>query len=92
MPFGSTNAPATFQSYIDDCLWPYNDHFAICYLDDIVIYLTTRKEHKELVRKVLERLPEFGLYCKAKKCQFGVPEVSFLGFFSNLEGIGMESD
>jgi hypothetical protein len=64
----------------------------VCYLDDILIYSTNEKEHEEHVRKVLERLREFGLYCKAEKCQFGVAEVGFLGFVINSEGIGMESD
>jgi len=72
MPFGLTNAPATFQAYIDDCLRPYIDDFAVCYLDDILIYSTNEKEHEDHVRKVLQRLQEFGLYCKAEKCQFGV--------------------
>jgi hypothetical protein len=92
MPFGLTNAPATFQAYIDDCLRPYIDDFAVCYLDDILIYSTNEKEHEDHVRKVLQRLQEFGLYCKAEKCQFGVSEVGFLGFIINSDGIGMESD
>ena len=29
MPFSHTNSPATFQSYIDDCLRPYDDDFAV---------------------------------------------------------------
>ena len=91
-PFGLTNAPATFQVYIDDCLRPYIDDFAMCYLDDILIYSTNEKEHKDHVRKVLQRLQEFGLYCKAEKCQFSVSEVCFLGFIINSNGIGMESD
>jgi hypothetical protein len=92
MPFGLTNAPATFQSYIDDCLRPYIDDFAVCYLDDILIYSTNEKEHEEHLRQVLQRLKEFGLYCKAEKCQFGVSEVGFLGFIITPDGVGMESD
>jgi len=92
MPFGFTNSPATFQSYIEDCLWPYIDDFAVCYLDDILIYLTNEKYHKDHVRKVIERLCEFGLYCKAEKCQFGVLEVGLFGFVINSDGIGMELD
>jgi len=92
MPFGLTNAPATFQSYIDDCLWPYIDDFAVCYLDDILIYSADRKEHVEHVRQVLQRLREFGLYCKAEKCQFGVSEVGFLGCVITSDGVGMELD
>jgi len=70
MPFGLTNAPATFQAYIDDCLRPFIDDFAVCYLEDILIYSTDEEEHEEQVRKVLERLREFGLYAKAEKCHF----------------------
>jgi hypothetical protein len=56
MPFRLTNAPATFQAYIDDYLWPFIDDFAGCYLDDILIYSTDEEEHTEQVRKVLARL------------------------------------
>jgi len=92
MPFGLTNAPVTFQSYIDDWLRPYIDNFAVCYLDDILIFSTNEKEHEEHVRQVLQRLKEFGLYCKAEKCQFSVSEVGFLGFVITPDGVGMESD
>jgi hypothetical protein len=92
MPFGLTNAPATFQSCIDDCLRPYIEDFVVCYIDDILIYSTNEKEHEEHVRQVLQRLKEFGLYCKAEKCQFEVSEVSFLGFVITPAGVGMESD
>jgi len=92
MPFGLTNAPGTFQAYIDDCLRPYIDDFTVCYLDDILIYSNNEKEHEDHVRKVLQCPQEFGLYCKAEKCQFGVREVGFLGFVINSDGIDMESD
>jgi len=92
MPFGLTNAPSTFQAYIDDCLRPYIDDFAVCYLDDILIYSTNEEEHEEQVRKVLQRLREFGLYSKAEKCRFGVSEVGFLGCVIRPDGIAMESD
>ena len=92
MPYRLTNALATFQAYIDHCLRPYIDNFAVCYLDDILNNSTNEEEHKEQVRKVLERLREFGLYGKAQKCRFGVSEVGFLGFVISPDGIAMESD
>jgi len=92
MPFGLTNAPATFQAYIDDWLRPDIDDFIVCYLDDILIYLTNEKEHEDHVRKVLQRLQEFRLYYKSKKCQYGVREVGFLRFVINSDAIGIESD
>jgi hypothetical protein len=69
-PFGLTNAPGTFQSYIDDCLRPDIDDFVVCYLDDILTYATNKKNHEEQVRQVLQQLKKFGLNCKAEKCQF----------------------
>jgi hypothetical protein len=79
MTFGLTNAPATFQSDINDCLRPYIDDFAVCYLHDVLINSTNEKEHEEHVHQVLQRPKEFDLYCKAEKCQFGVTDVGILG-------------
>jgi hypothetical protein len=92
MSFGLINAPATFQSYIDDCLRPYIDDIAVCYLHDILIYSTNEKEHEAHLCQVLQRLKEFGIYCKAEKCQFGGLEIGFLGFVITPDGVGMESD
>jgi len=92
MPFGRTNPPATFQSYINNCLRPYTDDFAICYVVNIPIYSTNNQDHEEHVCQVLDRLKEFSFYCKAKKCQFGVSEVALVGFSITPDGIGMESD
>jgi hypothetical protein len=92
MLIGRTNAPATFQCFIDDCLRPYLDDFGVCCHDNILIYSTTEKEHEEHVRQVLQPHTEFGLYCKPEKCQFGVVEVGFLGFVITPKGVAMESD
>ena len=92
MPFRLTYAPATFQAYINDCLQPYIDDFAVCYLDDILIDSTNEEKHEEQVRKVLERLREFGLYGNAEKCPFAVSEVGFPRFVISPDGIAMELD
>jgi hypothetical protein len=92
MPFGLTNALATFQAYMDDCLRPYMDKFVVCYLDDILIYSENPVQHEDYVRKVLERLREYGLYGKAEKCKFSVKKVGFVGFVVSPDGIDMQSD
>jgi hypothetical protein len=92
MPFRVTNAQATFQAYIDHCLQLYIDDFAVCYLDIILIYSTNEKEHEDHVKTVLEQLSQFGLNCKADKCQFGDSEIGCLRFIISSDGIGMESD
>lgn len=92
MPFGLTNAPATFQSYIDQALGSYIDEFAICYLDDILIYSTDVKVHRDHVTRVLGKLREHGLYAKASKCEFSVTKTGFLGFVISTTGVSMEED
>ncbi len=50
MSFGLTNAPDTFQAYINKILAEKLDVFVIVYLDDILIY--TKNEGKEHVQAV----------------------------------------
>jgi hypothetical protein len=92
MPFSLTNATATFQSYIDDCLRPFIDDFAVCYHHDTLIYSANEKEHEKSVHQVLQGLKEFSLCWKAEKCQFGVSEVGYLAFVITCIAVGMESD
>jgi len=84
----SKKSTCKFPSYINDCLRPYIDDFAVCYLEDILIYLTNQKEHEEHVPHVLQWLREFCLYCKGEKCQFQVSEVGFLEFVITPDGVG----
>ena len=93
MPFGLCNAPASFQSYINDALREYLDDFCIAYLDDILIYTNgTLEEHIQHVRKVLVRLQEHELYAKLEKCEFHVRETRFLGFIISPDGVAMDPD
>ena len=50
MPFRLTNAPATFQGYINKILAEQLDVFVIVYLNDILIY--TESKSKEQVQAV----------------------------------------
>ena len=93
MPFGLCNAPASFQSYINDALREYLDDFCIAYMDDVLVYSKgTLEEHVQQVRKVLQRLHERELYVKLEKCEFHVQETRFLGFIISPDGIAMDPD
>jgi hypothetical protein len=91
MPFGLTNTPATAQRFVNDTLREYLNQFCVCYIDDILIYSRTLKEHRQQVRKVLTKLKEAGLFIKSEKCEFSVQKTAFLGFIISEHGIEMNS-
>ncbi len=90
LPFGLTNGPSTFQHYINDILFDFLNEFCQAYLDDILIYSKTKKEHQTHVKQVLERLREAGLQVDIHKCEFDVEETVFLGVIISGEGLRMD--
>jgi len=92
MPFGLKNAPATFQHFINDVLGEYLDDFVISYIDDILIYSKTIKDHHNHVRKVLKKLLDNDLYVKLEKCEFDVNETTFLGYVISKDGLKMDEE
>ena len=90
MPFGLCNGPASWQHLINDTLFDFLHRFVQAYLDDILIYSKTLKEHRFHVRQVLQRLREAGLQADIDKCEFHVQETRFLGLIVSTEGIRMD--
>ena len=86
MSFGLTNAPAAFISLMNGIFKPYLDLFVIIFIDDILIYSKSRKEHEEHLRIVLEVLRRKRLYAKFSKCEFWLDSVSFLGHVVSKDG------
>ena len=70
MPFGVTNAPTVFMDYMNRMFQPFIDKFVVIFIDDILIYSRTQKEHVEHPRLVLGVLREKQLYAKLSKCEF----------------------
>jgi hypothetical protein len=56
IPFGLTNAPTAFQSFMNDIFADIRDEFVVVYLDDILIYSDDPSKHDDHVRLILERL------------------------------------
>ena len=92
LPFGLTNAPATFMAMMNDLLRPYLDKSVIVFLDDILIYSKNEQEHEQHVRQVLDILRQHKLYAKLSKCEFFQREVSFLGHRFSSRGKEMEPE
>jgi hypothetical protein len=92
IPFGLTNAPADFQSLINDVLCWFLDDFCTAFLDDIFIDSNTLEEHKEQVYKVLKALSEAGLHLKPEKCHFHKLKVKYLGFIITTNSVRMDPE
>jgi hypothetical protein len=54
MLFGLTNAPAQFQAYMNEGLAGLVNITCIIYLDDVLIFSDTEKEHVKHVKEVLK--------------------------------------
>uniref|UniRef100_A0A4W5N4N7 ribonuclease H n=1 Tax=Hucho hucho TaxID=62062 RepID=A0A4W5N4N7_9TELE len=90
MPYGLTNSPAIFQSFINEIFKDLLNQFVIAYIDDILIYSRSEAEHINHVKIVLSRLLNNQLYVKAEKCEFHVKQTSFLGYRISHHGVKME--
>ncbi|KAL0161744.1 hypothetical protein M9458_045469, partial [Cirrhinus mrigala] len=90
MPFGLSNSPSIFQSFMNDVFRDMLDKGVIVYIDDILIYSNSMSEHIQHVRKVLQRLIQYQLYAKLEKCEFHRTSTSFLGYIISPEGVAMD--
>ena len=79
MPFGLTNAPAVFMDLMNRVFIPYLNKFVIVFIDDILVYSGSLKEHVEHLRTVLQILRERQLYAKFSKRKFWLDKVAFVG-------------
>ena len=92
LPFGLCGGPASFQRFMNESFFDILDNFVSIYLDDILIYSSSRKEHTEHIRVVLERLREIGIEADIRKCEFYTQEVKYLGVIVTPNGIRMDPE
>ena len=92
MPFGLSNAPATFQALMNDVLRPYLRRFVLVFFDDILIYSATWAEHLQHIAIVLNELRAHQLHLKRSKCSFGATSVAYLGHVISAAGVAMDAD
>ena len=89
-PQGPTNAPATFQYFMNDILREHLDIICVGILDDIIIYSADPAQHDNHVKTILQILRDNHLYAKIQKCEFNRPEMTFVGYLVSQAGIGMD--
>ena len=90
LPFEITRGPASWQRFINNMLWEYFNKFCIAYFDNILIYSSNLREHKEHVQQVLAKLRKFGIQADVDKCKFHVTETKYLGLIVSMERIKID--
>ncbi|WVZ80839.1 hypothetical protein U9M48_028285 [Paspalum notatum var. saurae] len=90
MSFGLTNAPAFFMYMMNSVFMNELGKFVVVFIDNILIYSKSEKEHEEHLRIVLTRLREYKLYAKFSKCAFWLKEVSFLGHILSEKRVAVD--
>ena len=90
LAFGLTNAPATFQALMNETFSDLLDTCVVVYLDDILVYSSSKEQHIKDLEEVLRRLKDAQLFAKRSKCTFGTDRVEFLGHIVSRHGIEVD--
>lgn len=91
LPFGLTNAPDIFQETLQTVVLAGCEG-QINYLDDVLIFGRTKKEHDENLEQVMKSLENHNVKINEEKCAFGKQSVEFLGFVVSAEGWKIEEE
>lgn len=79
-PFGARNSCAVFQAEMNRIFADGLYTRCAIYVDDILVFGRTRREHDDNLSWVLERAKEYNVKIKLEKCNFAKTEVDYLGF------------
>lgn len=80
LPFGFKNSPIIFQRILSNFIRKHNLlTFCTNYMDDIIIYSKSYREHLNHLNQVLKMAESEGFKFKMKKCQWLKKNIVFLG-------------
>ena len=90
MPFGLSNAPATFQSLMNQVFKHALRKYVLVFFDDILVYSSSWDNHLQDLASVLSVLHQQHLLAKFSKCSFGQSQIEYLSH--TVSGRGVEMD
>ncbi|WVZ13295.1 hypothetical protein V8G54_017825 [Vigna mungo] len=91
LPFGLSNAPATFQATMNALFRSHLRKFIIIFFYDILIYSTTWEDHLLHLKITFELLYANHFYLKQSKCSFALQQVEYLGHVVSAGSVGSDS-
>ena len=87
MPFGLSNAPATFQGLMNCVFQNYLRKFVLVFFDDILIYSKSMDDYLQHLAAVFDVMREHQLFAKESKGSFAISKVEYLGHFISARGV-----
>ena len=92
MLFGLSNAGSSFCCLMEQCLGDQQFVTLLLYLDDICNFVPTINDMLDRIELVFDRLKQFNLKIKPKKCQFFDTSILFLGHILSAKGISVNPE
>ncbi|MCH85549.1 transposon Tf2-1 polyprotein, partial [Trifolium medium] len=92
MPFGLMNAPATFQSTMNDIFRPFLRKFVLVFFDDILVYSKDMATHKVHLEQVLRVLTSNCFAANHDKCKVSCTQIDYLGHIISGQGVAVDPD
>ena len=90
MPFGLAGAVGTFNRLMVGRFSDMIGKFVFVFLDDILIFSPSFEQHAHDLERVLARLAELQLYVAAKKSEFFLTEIAYLGYIISSSGVRLD--
>ncbi|GJP80561.1 hypothetical protein CLOP_g10764 [Closterium sp. NIES-67] len=75
---------------MNNIFWQLMDKCVIVYLDDILVYSTTRGQHLKDLEAVFSLLQQNRLITKGSNCEFLQHELEFLGHLISIDGVKID--
>ncbi|KAM0053973.1 putative nucleotidyltransferase, Ribonuclease H [Helianthus debilis subsp. tardiflorus] len=91
LPFGLTNAPATFQGLMNAVFKKLLRKTVLIFFDDVLVYSKSMQQHVKDLGEVLQLFRDHQLYAKKSKCSFAGSKVEYLGHVISKEGVSTDS-
>jgi len=82
MPFGLSDAEATFQRAMDHAFGELINNIILIYLDDIIFFSKRKSDHLEHLRQVFKKCMEFGISINPKNQFFWSIKENYLATLS----------
>ena len=92
MPFGLSNVGSSFCCLMEQYLGDQQFVTLLLYLNDICIFAPTIDDMLDWIELVFNRLKQYNLKIKPKKCQFFDTSVLFLGHILLAKGISVNPE